>query len=86
VRIRPCMTRLSPNFVKKFVPFRKSDDKGCLQALQPDEFRRWLRDRWAETRQSLRPPAARGGRNMSIRPFLSGQEFDPETVSATHLC
>ena len=27
-----------------------------------------------------RPPDAGGGRDMSIRPFLSGQEFDPETI------
>ena len=32
---RPCMTRSLPKFEKKSVPSRKkSDDKGCLQALQ----------------------------------------------------
>jgi hypothetical protein len=66
---------------------RKSDDKGCLQALQPDARYRNRRDRhmtggpgfWSEQRNTTSSTIRR-----SVRPTLgegeSGQEFDPETI------
>ena len=83
MRIRPCMTRLSPNFVKKFVPFRKSDDKGCLQALQPDARYRNRRDRHMTGGPGFGSEHFKQYdflHDKEERPFLSGQEFDPETI------
>jgi hypothetical protein len=44
------------------------------------ELRREAGETCTPADEQRKNAVAGGGRNMSIRPFLSGQEFDPETI------